>query len=128
MPFGAKGIMVSTPFCRPILMITFWDVVFLLWAHYVMNKMSSQEEMSYQNKLIYLAKMQFALVDKINIMELNHLNRPSTVNLMISVEEEKIIRIMFGASVRSGELSSMTSITNLNIATERVKTIPALEE
>ncbi|EXX79016.1 hypothetical protein RirG_009670 [Rhizophagus irregularis DAOM 197198w] len=62
------------------------------------------------------------------MMELNVLNRPSTVNLMISVEKEKIIRIMFGASVRSGELTSITTLTNLDIATERVKAIPALEQ
>ncbi|CAB4386463.1 unnamed protein product [Rhizophagus irregularis] len=41
---------------------------------------------------------------------------PKPVNLMISVENERIIRIMFGASVRSGDLSPRTKTTNLNIA------------
>ncbi|GBB86570.1 hypothetical protein RclHR1_00130011 [Rhizophagus clarus] len=60
------------------------------------------EGMSYQGKLSYLARMQAILIDKITIKEMNRRNHPSTVNLTISLEEEEIIRIMFGASVRSG--------------------------
>jgi hypothetical protein len=116
--------MVSPFFCRPILMITFWDVVCLLWAHYVMK--NGFWGMSYHNKLRYLARMQVVLISKINTMELNQLNHPSTINLTISVEKEEIIRIMFGASVRSGGQLSKTFDDNQNIATGRVNAIPAL--
>ncbi|CAB4428999.1 unnamed protein product [Rhizophagus irregularis] len=79
-PFGTAGIMVQPPFCRPVLMITVWDVVCLLWTHYIMG-MSFLEEMSYRNKKKYLSRMLINLTDKMEMMEENALGRPTTLNL-----------------------------------------------
>src|SRR5688572_16484874 len=52
-PFGTAGIMVSLPFCRPVLMVTIWDVVCLLWAYYIYHEdgFRGGDELSRQIKL-----------------------------------------------------------------------------
>ncbi|CAB5315449.1 unnamed protein product [Rhizophagus irregularis] len=67
-PFGTAGIMVTPPFCRQVPMITVWDVVCLLWTHYLM-KMGFEDGMNYQDKMSYLGRMQVSLIDKIEMME-----------------------------------------------------------
>src|SRR5688572_13863258 len=85
--------MVETPFWRPVLI---WC---LLWTRYIM--MIGIEEMNYREKKEDLARMSDILADKI-MMATNRLSHPSTVNLTISVRKKKILRFMFGASIRSG--------------------------
>jgi hypothetical protein len=85
-----------------------------------MMKMGFEEGMSYQDKLSYLARMQVSLIDKITMMKVNQLNRPLTVNLTISIEKEKILLIIFGASVRNGRITPASQRNNRLIAMERL--------
>src|SRR3954454_10634302 len=104
MPFGTAGIMVKPPWCHPVLMVTIWNVVCLLWTYYIM-KMRFSKKMSYRSKKKYLVRMLNILADKITIVEVNRLKCPSTLNLTISVKKRKIVQIMFGASIHSRDVT-----------------------
>src|SRR4051794_31989791 len=71
--------------------------------------------------------MQVSLINRITMMNTNHFNLSSMVNLTISVEGRRIIRIMFRASVRSERMISATQRNNRLIAMKRVNKILTLQ-
>ncbi|CAG8697061.1 11925_t:CDS:2 [Funneliformis mosseae] len=115
----------KTAFCRPVLMVTMWDVVCQLWTNYIME-MNNFEEMELQDQKKYLSRMLIILADKIIMMVTNVNDRPTAVNVTISAEKMKIVKFMFGASVRSGA-GKKSYENNELIAMSRVKTMPILQ-
>ncbi|RGB42250.1 hypothetical protein C1646_810091 [Rhizophagus diaphanus] len=61
MPYGPEGKLVTPPFTRPILIVTVWDAVALLWK-YIISRPPRKE---FMKQAAYLEKMRSILVDKI---------------------------------------------------------------
>ncbi|EXX78947.1 hypothetical protein RirG_010330 [Rhizophagus irregularis DAOM 197198w] len=87
--------------------------------------------MELQDQKHFLIRMQITLADKITEMEPNALGRPTTVNVMASMKEGKIVKFMFGTSVRCGIATrtitkGMVYRNNQLIAKSRAANIPIL--
>ncbi|RIB16325.1 hypothetical protein C2G38_2316941 [Gigaspora rosea] len=65
--------------------------------------------------------MTIVLADKITIINTKSSHRPTTINVTASMKEEKIVKFMFSASVRTSQ-----KINNL-VAQSRVRAIPILQ-
>ena len=99
-------------------------------ADFLVSKaMEPFEEMELQDQKKYLPRMLIILANKITMMETNALGRPTTVNVTPSMKKGKIVKFMFGASVRSGiQTGTITNKENSkSIAMSRVRTIPILQ-
>src|SRR6185369_11584199 len=125
-PYGTTGKVIVVPHLRPILVITVWDVICLLWTHHI----SSPPRTGLQNQMTYLMKMLELLAEKIFKMEENVLARPTTVNLTISKQRGKVLKYLFSASVHcgTGTMNVRLEIEAIKkkIAETRVRMIPTL--
>src|SRR6185369_7816948 len=126
-PYGTTGKMIILSQFRPILAITVWDVVCLLWTYHI----NRPPRTKFQDQTVYMERMLKLLVSKIIEMEENLLARPTTVNLTFSVRKGRILRYFFGATIRCGtaEVRQMREqIYEMNklVAMTRVKMMPTL--
>src|SRR5688572_9510334 len=96
MPYGPEGKLVTPPFTRPILIVTVWDAVALLWK-YIISRPPRKE---FMKQVAYLEKMRSILVDKILEMGGTWKACPSAINFTFSVRRRKIKNYFFGASLR----------------------------
>ncbi|CAB4407255.1 unnamed protein product [Rhizophagus irregularis] len=130
-PFGTEGKLIEPPFCRPIPIITVWDAVALLWTIYIIKMGESFKGMGFRDQIIYLSRMMINLGDRISMMDTRKESLPTAINITISTEGEKIVKFMFGASVRSGRKTNTITGKMLfkyqdSIALTRVINIPIL--
>ena len=94
--------------------------------------MESIKEMELQDQKECLSRMLIILANKITMMKLNALGRPTAVNVTASMKEGKIVKFMFGVSVRSGiKTQTVPRHTlyknNRLIAMSRVEITPTLQ-
>src|SRR6185312_4361627 len=122
-PYGTAGKVIVVPHLGPILVITVWDVICLLWTHYI----NFPPRTASQNQTTYLMKMLELLAEQIFKMEETVLARPSAVNLTISKRRGRVLKYLFGASIRCGT-GNRVEIESINkkIAETRVRMMPRL--
>ncbi len=105
MPYGPTGKLVTPPFIRPILIITVWDAIALLWTFNISqpprvkyNYNIKPSRMKFQNQTAYLVEMLLILANKILKMG-EDLAHPATANLTFSTRKGKIVKYFFGVSI-----------------------------
>src|SRR6266542_4058558 len=101
MPYGPTGKLVTPPFIRPILIITVWDAIALLWTFNISqpprvkyNHNVKLPRTKFQNQTAYLVEMLLVLANKILKMGEDQVY-PAAVNLTFSARKGKIVKYFF---------------------------------
>src|SRR5579859_2686765 len=103
-PFGSTGKKVELYKFQPIIIITILDAWCLLWAY--AHRPSRRTTMKLQEQIDYIMESLKRLAESLMIIQPNSKMRPTTVNVtlspyqMLSKRKGKVIRFMFGASIR----------------------------
>ena len=125
----------NPPSSRPILIITVWDAVALLWTYSIgrppkmkCNYKIKPPRKKFKNQAAYLVKMLSILAVKITEMEMNQYVRPTAINLTFSTRRNNIKNYLSGVSIRgkwgvTKEERRQLFEVNKRAAERRVKTM-----